>query len=106
MLPQRGVAVARFDRRDDDVPLETAQSAVDGIIDFDPMPIFANVRVPTLLFSGEDDAWSPIKRLARTGHCPTVGGVDEIQAISPEYERTLVEWLGRVTRWGPRTFVR
>jgi pimeloyl-ACP methyl ester carboxylesterase len=88
-------------------------------MDFDPAPIFANVRVPTLLFYGEDDEWSPIdasvaaweqaaerannrdvlvKRLAGTGHSPTLGGVEQIEAISPEYERTLVEWLGRVTR--------
>jgi pimeloyl-ACP methyl ester carboxylesterase len=88
-------------------------------MDFDPAPIFANVRVPTLLFYGEDDEWSPIdasvtaweraaeranntdvlvQRLAGTGHFPTKGGVEAIEAISPEYERTLVEWLGRVTR--------
>jgi len=124
------------------VGLEVAQSAVDGVrsepwfahtylpqelgeigiwddMDFDPAPILANVRVPTLLFYGEDDEWSPIdasiaaweraaerannrdvlvQRLAATGHFPTVGGVEAIEAISPEYERTLVEWLGRVTR--------
>jgi uncharacterized protein len=124
------------------IPIETAQAAVDEIraevwfplaylppkmseigvwpdMDFDPAPIFANVRVPTLLFYGEDDEWSPIdasvaaweqaaerannrdvlvKRLAGTGHSPTLGGVEQIEAISPEYERTLVEWLGRVTR--------
>jgi len=88
-------------------------------MDFDPAPIFANVRVPTLLFYGEDDEWSPIdasvaaweraaeranntdvlvRRLAGTGHFPTMGGVEAIEAVSPEYERTLVEWLGRVTR--------
>jgi pimeloyl-ACP methyl ester carboxylesterase len=88
-------------------------------MDFDPAPIFARVRVPTLLFYGQDDEWSPIdasvaaweraaerannhdvlvKRLAGTGHCPTLGGVEEIDAVSPEYERTLVDWLGRVTR--------
>ncbi len=143
-VAQRIVTVRRIvdDFRRGRVPVERAQSAVDGIkdevwfhlaylppkvseiglwqdMDFDPMPIFANVRVPTLLFYGEDDEWSPIdvsiaaweraaeranngdvlvKRLARTGHFPTIGGVDEIHAISPEYERTLVEWLGRVTR--------
>jgi uncharacterized protein len=88
-------------------------------MDFDPAPIFANVRVPTLLFYGEDDEWSPIEasvaaweraaeranntdvlvqRLAGTGHFPTKGGAQAIEAISPEYERTLVEWLSRVTR--------
>ena len=124
------------------IPLEIAQSAVDAAkdedwfhlaylppkvseigfwpdMDFDPAPIFANVRVPTLLFYGEDDEWSPIdasvaaweraaerannrdvlvQRLAGTGHFPTLRGSEAMEAISPEYERTLVEWLGRVTR--------
>ena len=126
------------------VPLETAQAAVDGVknepffphaylpqvvqraaiwpnMDFDPEPVFANVRVPTLLFYGEDDEWSPIDesmaaweraaeragnrdvlvvRLPGTGHFPTIGSVESIERASPEYERTLVEWLDRVTRPG------
>ena len=141
---QRVVTVRRIvdDYRRGHIPLETAQNAVDGVrsepwfahthlpqdlgeigvwpdMDFDPAPIFANVRVPTLLFYGEDDEWSPIdanvaaweraaerannrdvlvQRLSGTGHFPTVGGSETMEAISPEYERTLVEWLGRVTR--------
>ena len=88
-------------------------------MDFDPEPIFAGVRVPTLLFYGEDDEWSPIDasiaawqraaqrarnhdvtvvRLAGTAHAPTLGGAETIDAIAPEYERALLEWLGRVTR--------
>lgn len=87
-------------------------------MDFDPEPIFAEVRVPTLLFYGEDDEWSPIDasvsawqraaqrarnhdlavvRLAGTGHAPTLGGAESIEAIAPEYERALVDWLARVT---------
>ena len=124
------------------VPIATAQAAVDAVkdeawfplaylppkmsdigvwpdMDFDPAPIFANVRVPTLLFYGEDDEWSPIdasvaaweraaerannknvlvQRLAGTGHFPTTGGAEAIEAISAEYERTLVDWLSRITR--------
>lgn len=124
------------------IPVETAQAAVDGVkdeawfahtylpqrldglmvwpdMDFDPAPVFANVRVPTLLFYGEDDEWSPIdasvaaweraaerannadvlvRRLPGTGHVPTKGGALALEAVSPEYERTLVDWLGRVTR--------
>lgn len=141
---QRVVTVRRVvdDLRRGLIPLETAQAAIDGVkneawfhsaylppkmseiglwedMDFDPAPIFANVRVPTLLFYGEEDEWSPIdasvaaweraaekannrdvlvQRLAGTGHFPTKGGVEDIAAISPEYERTLVEWLARVTR--------
>ena len=141
---QRVVTVRRIvdDYRRGCVPLETAQYPIDGVrsepwfahtylpqdlgeigiwpdMDFDPAPIFANVRVPTLLFYGEDDEWSPIdasvaaweraaerannrdvlvQRLAGTGHFPTKGGVEAIEAISPQYERTLLEWLTRVTR--------
>ena len=29
-------------------------------MDFDPRPVFAQVRVPTLLFYGEDDGWTPV----------------------------------------------
>jgi pimeloyl-ACP methyl ester carboxylesterase len=141
---QRVVTIRRIvdDRRRGRIPLETAQAAVDQVkdeawfahshlpqkldglmfwpdMDFDPAPIFANVRVPTLLFYGEDDEWSPIdasvaawergaeranngdvlvQRLTGTGHFPTLGGAEAIDAISPEYESRLVEWLGRVTR--------
>jgi len=90
-------------------------------MDFDPEPIFAGVKVPTLLFYGEDDEWSPIDastvtwkraaqrarndavtiiRLPGTAHAPTLGGVESIEAISPDYELTLVDWLGEVTRSG------
>jgi uncharacterized protein len=123
---------------------EEAQRAVDGIkrepwfalaylpadlgelgewtdMDVDPEAIFANVRVPTLLFYGEDDEWSPIDasiaaweraaeragngdvlavRLKGTTHFPTVGGVESLDAVAPEYERALVDWLDRVTRSG------
>jgi uncharacterized protein len=88
-------------------------------MDLDPETIFSGVRVPTLLFYGEDDEWSPIDesiaawrraaktarndavtivRLPGTKHFPTIGGEERIDAISPEYERTLVEWLRRITR--------
>ncbi len=143
---QRIVDVRRVvdDYRRGRIPLETAQAAVDVVkgeawfehayvradlrglgawsdMDFDPEPVFANVRVPTLLFYGEDDEWSPIEssiaaweraakrsgnndvlaaRLKGTGHAPTLGGVESIDAVSEDYERTLVEWLDRVTRSG------
>lgn len=73
---------------------------------FDPEPVFAQVRVPTLLFYGDDDGWIPVQRsidawrrargekvdvviLSGTGHEPTLSD----GAISPEYERRLVAWL-------------
>jgi len=96
-------------------------------MDFDPEPVFAGVRVPTLLLYGEDDEWSPIDasiatwrraaersgnddvtlvRVAGTGHEPTFGGTGRIEDIAPAYERALVEWLDRTVRRasiGPRT---
>jgi pimeloyl-ACP methyl ester carboxylesterase len=89
----------------------------DGIwpnMDFDPEEVFSRVRVPVLLFYGEDDEWQPIEasvaawrrsarragntdvtvvRLAGTRHAPTIGGAEDQNAIAPEYERTLVSWL-------------
>jgi len=89
----------------------------DGIwpnMDFDPEEVFSRVRVPVLLFYGEDDEWQPIDasiatwqrsarragntdvtvvRLAGTRHAPTLGGLEDRSAIAPEYQRTLVSWL-------------
>jgi uncharacterized protein len=73
---------------------------------FEPEPVFAQVRVPTLLFYGDQDEWIPVEpsiaawRRARgdeveivvipgTGHEPTV----EDEEVVPEYERALVAWL-------------
>ncbi len=127
------------------LPMARAQAAIDAIkrepffeqawlpadltgvdarwpdMDFDPEEIFAKVRVPTLLFYGEDDEWQPIDesvaawrraaaragndavtvvRLAGTGHAPTLGTAPSTLAIAPEYERTLMAWLARVARLG------
>jgi pimeloyl-ACP methyl ester carboxylesterase len=72
-------------------------------MDFDPAPVIAKVRCPTLLFYGEDDEWTPVEpsieawernanatvvRLPGTTHAPTIDG-----AVSPEYTRVLTEWL-------------
>jgi pimeloyl-ACP methyl ester carboxylesterase len=86
-------------------------------MDFDPKPIFEKVRVPTLLFYGASDEWSPIRtsisvwreaqtvsgnrnlmirRLRGTTHAPTLGGKRTIGAISPEYTRTMEIWLGQI----------
>ncbi|HYK97594.1 MAG TPA: alpha/beta hydrolase [Candidatus Acidoferrales bacterium] len=83
-------------------------------MDFDPAPVFAQVKVPVLLFYGEDDEWQPIDasirawrdsgnsdltivRLPGAAHAPTIGGVKDIAKVSPDYERALVSWLLRVT---------
>jgi pimeloyl-ACP methyl ester carboxylesterase len=73
---------------------------------FEPERVFARVAVPTLLFYGDDDGWSPVEpsieawRRARgddveivvlpgTGHEPT----QTDGAISGDYERMLVDWI-------------
>ena len=83
-------------------------------MDFDPAPILASVRCPVLLFYGEEDEWTPIEpsvaawrraataagntrltvvRLPGTDHAPTIGGVHELDAISPRYTQALVDWV-------------
>ena len=83
-------------------------------MDFDPEPVFSRVRVPVLLFYGDDDEWQPIERsmaawrraaaraanddvtivrLAGTRHAPTLHGREDGASIAPEYERALVAWL-------------
>ena len=74
---------------------------------FEPEPVFAGVRVPTLLFYGDDDSWTPVGpsieawRRARgddaevvvlpdTGHEP----INRAGQISHDYEQKLVEWVG------------
>jgi pimeloyl-ACP methyl ester carboxylesterase len=78
-------------------------------MDFDPRPIFARVRVPTLSFYGADDSWAPVEasadawRAARGDEVEVVvvPGVEHDLTLpdgsfAPEYERKLVDWLGRL----------
>jgi pimeloyl-ACP methyl ester carboxylesterase len=75
-------------------------------MDFEPEPVFAGVRVPTLLVYGEADSWMPVDlsveawrrargdeleivRLPGTGHDATLASGE----ISPLYTETLVRWL-------------
>jgi uncharacterized protein len=83
-------------------------------MDFDPRPVFEKVSVPTLLFYGEEDEWSPVDesiaawkaassasgnraieivRTRGTAHAPTLGGKLEADAISPEYTLAMEHWL-------------
>jgi alpha-beta hydrolase superfamily lysophospholipase len=76
-------------------------------MDFDPRPIFAQVKVPALMFYGEDDAWTPVQpsveawRRAR-GEDVDIVVVPEASheltmpdgTIAPEYEQKLADWLG------------
>ena len=79
-------------------------------LDFDPRPVFARVRVPTLLFYGAEDSWTPVEpsvqawRAARGSEVDVVvvpGAEHDLTlpdgSLAPEYERTLVEWLTRLT---------
>ena len=79
-------------------------------MDFDPRPVFERVRVPTLLFYGEADSWTPVEpsveawRAARRDEVEIVV-IPEAEhdltlpdgTLAPEYRRTLVDWLGRQT---------
>jgi uncharacterized protein len=80
-------------------------------MDFDPRPAFTYVRVPTLLFYGEADSWTPVAasvdawRAAR-GSDVEIVVVPEAEhdltlsdgSLAPEYERTLVDWLTQQAR--------
>ena len=75
-------------------------------MDFDPRPVFAHVRVPTLCFYGAADSWTPVEpsveawRAAR-GEEVEIVVIPEAEhdltlpdgSFAPEYDRKLVEWL-------------
>ncbi len=86
-------------------------------MDYDPEPVIAQVRCPTLLFYGEADEWTPaeesiavwrraagtddltVHRLAGCTHLPTVGGAGTLASISPDYSRAMLAWVReRVSR--------
>jgi uncharacterized protein len=74
-------------------------------MDFDPEPIFADVRVPALLFFGARDSWSPIPESVETwrrakpdAEVVVIRDAEHDMrlpdgTISPEYERRLLAWL-------------
>jgi pimeloyl-ACP methyl ester carboxylesterase len=77
-------------------------------MDFDPRPVFARVRVPTLLFYGEADSWTPVGPSVEAWRAARGDEVDIVViaeaehdltlpdgSLSSEYERTLVDWLVR-----------
>jgi hypothetical protein len=77
-------------------------------MDFDPRPVFAQTRVPTLCFFGDADSWTPVEpsvqawRDARPdAEIVVIPGAEHDLtlpdgALAPEYERGLIDWLTRV----------
>ena len=78
-------------------------------MDFDPRPIFAGVRVPTLSFYGADDSWAPVEASAEAWKAARGDEVDVVivpgaehdmtlpdGSFAAEYEQKLVEWLTRL----------
>jgi pimeloyl-ACP methyl ester carboxylesterase len=75
-------------------------------MDFDPRPVFARVRVPTLSFYGEADSWTPVQpsveawRAARGDDVEIVvvpGAEHDMTlpdgSLATEYTSKLVDWL-------------
>ena len=80
-------------------------------MDFNPHPVFARVQVPTLLFYGGADSWAPVEpsieawRAARGDQVEIIVIPDAEHdltlpdgSLSPEYQRSLVDWLARQRR--------
>ena len=77
-------------------------------MDFDPRPVFRQIRVPTLCFFGSADSWTPVApsvkawRDARAdAEIVVVSGAEHDLTlpdgtVAPEYEHRLVDWLSRV----------
>ncbi|KAB1117643.1 alpha/beta hydrolase family protein [Micromonospora aurantiaca] len=82
-------------------------------MDYDPAPVLARLTCPVLLCYGATDAWIPIEdslavwrraardaeltvaRLAGCDHAPTLGEGEDLDSVSPQYERVLLDWLDR-----------
>jgi len=82
-------------------------------MDFDPLPVFSQVRCPVLLVDGETDAWVPIDESVETWRKAVTNlemvrapGCDhllsyedriEVEAVSEVYTQELISWLDRRT---------
>lgn len=96
------------------LPAVLPPSATWADAGFEPQPILERVSCPILLVYGDDEAVPAersiqvfdeaarvsgarleVARLARSTHLPTIGGAAGLEAIDPEYEQALLDWLGR-----------
>lgn len=91
------------------LPDATGRARWVSEMDFDPFPIFAAVTVPTHIFYGADDGWTPVDdsveawRRAR-GAAVDISLIPEAShdltlpdgRLAPAYEDQLVSWLTRV----------
>jgi pimeloyl-ACP methyl ester carboxylesterase len=89
-----------------ELPPDAERRAIEEELDFDPEPVFRDVRVPVLLVYGDQDEWIPVEEsievwrrvrpdaevlvVAGTGHVPAVDG-----KMSALYERAMLDWLRR-----------
>jgi pimeloyl-ACP methyl ester carboxylesterase len=93
----------------EDLPDEHGRGEWIEEMDFDPAPVFAGVRVPTLAFYGTDDAWTPVEESIETWRRVRGGAVDVViiegashdltmsnGEISPVYETTMIDWIRSV----------
>lgn len=75
-------------------------------MDFDPFPVFQRVRVPALMFYGEDDAWTPVEPSVRAWREARGDAVDVVvvpeashemilpdDTVAMDYEQKLIDWL-------------
>jgi len=77
-------------------------------MDYDPRPAIAQVRVPTLLFYGDADSWTPVEPSVEAWRAAAGADVEIVVipgaehdltmpdgSFAPEYEAKLVDWLTR-----------
>jgi dipeptidyl aminopeptidase/acylaminoacyl peptidase len=89
----------------EEAPPDEARGEVRTELDFDPAPVFARVRVPTLLVYGDEDEWIPVEESIRVWREARRHDVDVLvvsgvghepahdEEPSPVYEEKLVSWV-------------
>jgi uncharacterized protein len=94
-----------------DTSLPDARGRAEWIAEMglDPLPIFAATRVPTLLFYGEEDEWSPVEPSITAWQRARADGIEVVVIpgaahdltmegrLAPAYQERLLAWLSRPT---------